>query len=325
MLTFTAAVVSRLAFSPELRPWLGPRYRLLRALPALPGAVWLAGGGVLALGLASVFDSVWHTAFGLDETGWSFPHALLGWGLMLAFGGLLACRLALRPHRPLAGYTRVLLGVLAMGFLTSTLLGPLDHNRTPELLRRVAALPALANEPPFQHTVRIYLRWHIFRTSAFFLPLSAFAAGVALAFVRDLARRPWLLLLATFLFTLLTSGKGNANHVGLAADLRAWAPLPLLPAALAFCSLTALRLSERSAWSAAGLLFGLLVSAIWGAPPLLAIPAAPLMLAGALLGRQIFRVIEAPERTRVLRLLAAVAAAPALTGTLDLFLRMHTA
>ena len=37
------------------------------------------GGGFVVTALAAV-DGIWHTRFGLDETLWSFPHAMLGAG-----------------------------------------------------------------------------------------------------------------------------------------------------------------------------------------------------------------------------------------------------
>lgn len=60
--------------------------RLLR--PCLPAgslhlprsrSIAIAGGGFVVTALAGMFDAIWHTAFGLDETAWPFPHSMLGW------------------------------------------------------------------------------------------------------------------------------------------------------------------------------------------------------------------------------------------------------
>ena len=65
------------------------------------------------LGFAGlVLDNYWHTNFGLDETAWSMPHAMLGWSWFVAMLGFIACRLALRPYRPLRWVTAVALGWL---------------------------------------------------------------------------------------------------------------------------------------------------------------------------------------------------------------------
>ncbi|MGI8550724.1 MAG: hypothetical protein ACR2PL_08045, partial [Dehalococcoidia bacterium] len=105
MVTFTAIAVTRLGLSNRLRPSFGPGFRLPLVAFELPNAVGLAVGGVAVTGLGGFFDLIWHSRFGLDETGWSFPHATLGWGLTLTLRGLIACRLALRSYRPLHWYS----------------------------------------------------------------------------------------------------------------------------------------------------------------------------------------------------------------------------
>src|SRR5713226_2040520 len=81
--TITLAYI---AFTLNLRRWFGAAFRLPPFPFPVPGPIALAG----------VFDGIWHTSFGLDETGWSFPHSMIGWGIFVAFLGNTSCRIALR-------------------------------------------------------------------------------------------------------------------------------------------------------------------------------------------------------------------------------------
>lgn len=72
---FTPAFIS---FSPRIRPWFGPGFHLPLLPFELPGALGLLGGDLATLALAGALDDAWHSNFGLDETLWSTPHALLG-------------------------------------------------------------------------------------------------------------------------------------------------------------------------------------------------------------------------------------------------------
>lgn len=105
--TITLAYI---AFTPGLRRWFGATFRLPIVPFPIPGAIGLAGAGFGVVALAGVFDAIWHSSFGLDETNWSFSHSMLGWGLFIVFsasrcsfsarcsltrsGGSLPCRLA---------------------------------------------------------------------------------------------------------------------------------------------------------------------------------------------------------------------------------------
>lgn len=82
MFTAMAFLIARIVLTPDVRATFGPTMRMPAIGQALPGVLVLACGGMALVGLAGVFDSLWHTAFGLDETAWSVPHALLGWGTM---------------------------------------------------------------------------------------------------------------------------------------------------------------------------------------------------------------------------------------------------
>jgi hypothetical protein len=324
-LALAGFTVWRIVLADELLPRFGPVVRLPLVGVRLPGPLLLAGGGLVAVGAAGAFDSIWHTSFGLDETGWSFPHALLGWGTLLTFLGLVSCRLALARERPLGRLTVPLLELLGLLWTSGVVLGPLDGNRTAELVRRIAALPVLAAEPNFQHTARIYLAWRLDRTGALFLPLAAFAVGAALGLARGLTDRPGTPLVLALLATLFTFSRRRADFFGLADDPRTWLPLPFLPAALAFLAARQLGLRAVWSWALAGVAAGGCVALVWGQSALL-VPLAVLALSlGAAVGAWMARVVRSPDARGVTWLLGATFAVPLFTGCVDLYVRWHTA
>ena len=131
----TILLVAGLTFSPNLRPWFGTAFRMRLFTFPVPGALVITAGGLAMLGFAGlVLDNYWHTNFGLDETAWSMPHAMLGWSWFVATLGFIACRLALRPYRPLRWVTAVALGWLILGFSMTPFLGPLHKTMTPDRL-----------------------------------------------------------------------------------------------------------------------------------------------------------------------------------------------
>src|SRR5437868_7292117 len=107
--TMTLAYIT---FQPELRRWFGEAFRLPPFPFPVPGPIALAGGGFVVTALAGFFDAVWHTAFGLDETAWSFPHSMLGWGIFIAFLGITSCRLAIAKWKPLGIGSSIVFGFL---------------------------------------------------------------------------------------------------------------------------------------------------------------------------------------------------------------------
>jgi hypothetical protein len=298
-------------------------------------------GGFATLGLAGVLDDIWHSTFGLDETGWSTPHSMIGWGLLIVFLGYLAGFIALRLERRLPWYSALVLGYFALTFSLTPLLGPLHGNRSPEALRAIATIPVLAVQPAAQHTFRIYLAWNITHFSPLYLPLSALWAGAALAFVRAMDRRASVFLTVVGGWTLLTlaGDRSSARNLDtfisthtyvvthLAQRPAEWLPLPLIVPAVIAVVLLALRAPRWLAWGTAGLCFGALVYALWppapGVPPL-ALLAAPVMWLGALLGERVFAAVRAPTGALIRWLLLAGITAPLVTGATDLFLRTHT-
>ena len=320
-------VAARLALAPELRACFGPLVRLPLLPVRVPGSIALFGGGFVVILAAGLFDSIWHARFGLDETTWSFPHAMLGWGILLALLGLVSARLALRPRHPLAWPARLLFGLLLLTTPVGIILGPLGNHNTPEVARAIAALPVLAGEPDAQRTYRIYQEWNLTRLHPLFVPLAALASGVGLALVRSLHPRWWFLLTVAVLAAALMVGgeRRAARFFGLEADARTWLPVPYLAAALALVVLRAARLGDRWAWAGGGVAFGLLAARFWGQDPLLILPAALALVVGAHLGARIFDLLERPTARGVTTLVGLLGVGiPATLGVVDLWLRAHT-
>jgi len=113
-----------IAFTPDLRRWFGDAFRLPPFPFPVPGAIALAGGGFVVTGLAGFFAGIWHTAFGLDETLWSFPHSMLGWGLMIAFLGITSCRVALARWKPIGPVSASVFGFLSLSSSIERVPGP---------------------------------------------------------------------------------------------------------------------------------------------------------------------------------------------------------
>ena len=303
--TITLAYI---AFTPDLRRWFGDAFTLPVLPFAVPGPIALAGGGFAITGLAGFFDGIWHTAFGLDETLWSFPHSMLGWGLMIAFLGITSCRLALARWKPIGWGSAIVFGFLLFSSSIERIPGPFMSNISPEVVRLIAAIPVLAAEPAFQHTTRIYLENDITRLSPLFVPLMALGAGLAFGLLRRFDARPLLI-------------------VGLGALLtRTTDFVPLVVPAIVLALRGTGAIGWRS-WALTGFCFGVAAAIIWDRPLTLggAFAAAPLMALGAAIAGRIWQVVERPTRGRVLAFVAlAGIAAPAFTGVVDLALRART-
>jgi hypothetical protein len=303
--TLTLAYI---AFTPELRRWFGETFTLPLIPFAVPGPIALAGGGFAITGLAGFFDGIWHTAFGLDETLWSFPHSMLGWGLMIAFLGITSCRLALAGWKPIGWGSAIVFGFLVFSSSLERVPGPFMNNISPEVVRFIATIPVLAAEPAFQHTTRIYLENDITRLSPLFVPLMGLGAGLAFGLLRCFDPRPLLVIALGALLTRTTD----------------FVPL-IVPAVV-----IALRGSASIGWrwwTLTGLFFGIATAIVWDRPFALggALLAAPLMAIGAEVARRIWQVVERPTRRRVVGFIAlAGIAAPAFTGVVDLALRART-
>jgi hypothetical protein len=215
-------------------------------------------------------------------------------------------------------------GLLGFALLTVSLDlfgGPILRNPPPNALRAIAALPVLANDAAYQHTSRVYLAWNLDRTNPLYLPLIAFGVGFGLRLLRRLTgpRDRWLLAVES-IGLVLAVFEGEA---------RGWGRLllvpPFLPAAAGYAALRLARVCDRWAWLGAG--WGACLASLVFVPSLaLAIACGPLAILGAWLAERILEVVDTPRRQTVVLLSVAVGLAlPAVSGALDLYLRMHTA
>ncbi|GAC1366352.1 MAG: hypothetical protein NVS2B12_21750 [Ktedonobacteraceae bacterium] len=290
------------------------------------------------MGLAGLLDDLWHSSFGLDETGWSTPHAMIGWALLITVLGFVACRLALQRYRSIGWLTALLLSLLVLSFSAEPFMGPFDKNYTPAMVHAVSTIPILALQPAARHTFRIYQAWNLTRTNPLFVLFAAFWAGTVLSLLRGLNRHSGVFLLSTLIWTLLASNRSTAQfllHTHSPA-LASWFPLPLFVAAATLIISLKLGMQEHRAWILTGALFGLLIFLIWGGGSggspltllwslLCILLAAPLMAAGALVGQRIYHVLEFPTRSSAWTLALVLGLQlPALTGILDLCLRRLT-
>jgi hypothetical protein len=327
-LALTAGILARLAGDADLRAHVGAPTMAIPLLGRISPPLFMAVAGLAMVFLAGALDSIWHTLFGLDETGWSLPHAMLGWGLLVTLFGLVSSRFALDERRHPGWFSRAVLALLLVASVTGVLLGPLGSNNSPSVVRAIASLPVLAAEPEAQHTFRIYLDWNITRTGLLFVPLAALASGAALKLGRALIPGALALLAVIVVASLfsLSSELRTARYLGVEDDPQNWLPLPILPALIVFLVSSALRLPERVSWLLGGLSFGVIAASWWGQPGAVALVAAPAMVAGALLGTQLEKAIFSPQPgSAAIVALGAGLAVPGLLGALDLYLRTATA
>ncbi len=326
--TVALALVARLVLTPRLRapfdPDGGPDGA--RAGARVPAGLVLLAGGMGGLVLAAPLDAIWHTRFGLDETPWSLPHAMLGTSLLMIALGVVASRLALTaiPPRP---WTLPLLMLLLL-FGTLTLLGPFG-NASPAAVQAASRQGALATDPAAQRLFEVYLTWNLTRTNPVFVALGAAWAGFAIALTRPFVRRTlvWLAVLLVFGWCVDAGTVGQARQLGLADDPATTAGIPLFWAALAA---VLVRNRPRAAALAAGAVFGLVAYAQWGwrdAPwlGLVALAASPLAgLLGARAGAWTAEAVRRPAASARRLIGAVVLAWPVLTGAVDLALRRAT-
>lgn len=298
--TITLAYI---AFTPGLRRWFGTTFRLPLVPFPIPGAIGLAGAGFGVVALAGMFDAIWHTSFGLDETNWSFPHSMLGWGLFVAFLGITSCRFALHWWRPIGWPSAVVFGFLIAATSADRFAGPLASNLSPEVIQYVARIPVLASEPDFQHTTRIYLAAGIDRSNGLFVPLISLSAGMMLGLLRSFNARWWL----TIGLTALLSGTSTF--------------IPFLVPGIVL-AIGGNRQGSPAVWLLAGAGFAFTTAAIWEGTPGGPLIGVALFILGSLIADAIWGIVAVPTRSGVVKLatLAGIVM-PALTGIVDLILR----
>lgn len=309
--TVTLMVIT---FSPDFRRHFGPAFRLWPFPFPVPGAIAIAGGGFVVTAIAGVFDAIWHTTFGLDETAWSFPHSMLGWGIFVAFVGIVGCRVAIANARPIEWWSAAVFGFLLVASSLERIPGPFLKNVSIGELEVIRRLPVLAVEPPFQHTIRIYEQWDITRLNVLFVPLAAMGAGLGIWLLRRFDSRP-LAIIALTAFVSYTAP---------------WVPY-VVPGAI-----VALGGARAASWrwlAAAGCAFGIATAAISVAiargdilfPVFGVLAAIPALAVGAWLADTVWAIASDPRRRQVFTfVIVAGIGAPAVTGVLDLYLRTHT-
>ncbi len=332
--TLTGFIVVGMVFSGAIRRAFGPAFAVGIVPFRVPGALFILGSGLVLVGFAGlVLDNYWHSNFGLDETSWSFPHAMLGWTILLVVLGFISCRLALRSYKPLRWWSTVGLGTMVLIFTARPILGPLEANRTLETVRSESLIPVFLTQPPTQHAFRIVEEWNLTRTNPMLIVLGALWAGAALAFIRRLDNRAGVLLLIALLWEVSDSARNRAEWLSqygpLSNNPANYLALPILVPAIVLLLLLRVRVAQKWAWLGAGLAFGLMVYSIWHTPNLFAfgltLLAAPMMLVGKFLGEHVYGLVEKPySLSRVAPLLLAAVVAPLVTGLADLWLRSAT-
>jgi hypothetical protein len=186
-----------ITFMPDLRVHFGRAFRLFPFPFLVPGAIAIAGGGFVVTAIAGVFDAIWHTMFGLDETAWSFPHSMLGWGIFVAFVGIVACRIAIADRFPIGWPSAIVFGFLLIAASIERIPGPFLNNISIAELEIIRRIPVLAIEPPFQHTIRIYEAYDITRLNSLFIPLAAAGGGLGIRLLQRFDPRPAVIIALT--------------------------------------------------------------------------------------------------------------------------------
>lgn len=285
----------------------------------------------------SLLDFGWHTWFGLNETSWSFPHALLIWAWLVVLLGYIAGFVSLHREANLPAYASPLLGVLLLGFSAAPLLGPFYHNLSPQTTQAVAALPVLIENTEAQEVFNIYLSKNLDRTHGLAIVLGGFWAGLVLSFLWRLDARSKIFLTVALLWSLIAAA-GDWNSVrwlelnGMNPDSSlSWLPPPILPAALAYILLRPLQGMPQLRWFCVGAVYGWIsFNLFYPAPPtnslVLILSAAAVMtgataILGARLGDDVAAAVDQLKTHQVRRFLGVAIGISLALGFLDLYLR----
>lgn len=327
MVAFTGLTIISIAFSERLRSAFGqPLVTIpLLKLP-LPGPVAFALGGFIEVGAAGFFDMVWHTVFGLDETSFSFPHALLGLGLALLCAGLISCRLALRDHKPVWRITVFVFAFVLVGFADQAVNRISAPNA--QFVQAIGRIPVLAQNADYQHLVRIQMAWHLYRSGNDFLMLLApFASGVGLGLiVVILKNNRKQLLLYVLLITLITAYAAAKPYLNspIIGDLRLWLPWPIFSAVVTYVVAKKLSVTENWSWALAGGVYALFVSIVYLVSPWLAFLAMPVMVGGVAAGKYIMEQMEKASLKGLIIVFGLGTLMIVIFGVFDLIMRTST-
>jgi hypothetical protein len=325
----TVAVASlmgmMLLFTEKYRVAFGRSFRVSFLPFPVPGALFITGSALGLLGLAgAVFDNIWHTAFGLNETPWSFPHAMLGTSLLLLGLGFLSSRLNM-ADKPVPTSTTVLLGFLIVLMSMSVFTGPLTDNRTLESLEfYYTFIPTLASQESAQSVYRLFEQFNLTRSHPMLLFLAPLWLGAAFAFLRGLDKRIWVLVVIMLWVWITDYGDRDfGEQIAGFTDERNWQALPILLPTLLFALVV--RWRERVAYVLAGFVFMLMIWGIWKAEQsawVIALLSPLAVLIGRRIGQIGYDIVANPVSFRaVLPLISFTVLVPLTTGVVDLWLR----
>lgn len=316
--------------NPRLRRDFGVGFRVFLFPYSVPGALVILGGSIVLLGFAGlVLDNFWHTWFGLNETSWSFPHAMIGWALLLMILGFAASRMALGEMN---GVWKFFLAWLIVIMLSGMSMGPYGRNHSPEMVFAESQIPVFVSQAETRHLYKIYLEQNLTRTNPMLLILAPLGAAAGLAFTRRLSPKPWLMLGVALLISV-SGDRATAERLveyapGLLDEPANYAPLPLIWLAGIYALFRAGRRSERLSWAMGGLVYGLMLHWTYGTQPGMEIltPLSALSaVAGAALGNWIYQWVAYPSTWRtVLPLMLLGVIVPLITGLVDLWWRLNT-
>jgi len=293
----------------------------------IPASLFVFIGGAFTIMFAGLIDDFWHTNIGLDETLWSTPHSMLGFGFFLLILGLIVGVRKLSDHKPKA---RLLPYFLAFLLLSSSavLMGPLGKSNTPENVQAIASIPVLKESPDAQHAFRISLKWNLTHTNPIFILLGAFWLGIMFCMIRKFFPSMWILIITSLIVTLISSNRKVAEVFGIADNPQTWLPLPIFPAALVLAVCLYFGFSERWSWVLTGFVFNLIIWLIWvqtGLGILFVLIGIFLVLLGVRVGKTLSeKLMDLNVRSAWIITLIIGFGIPLFTGIIDLILRSLT-
>ena len=322
----SAVLVNQTLLSRRWRGQLGPGFRIPVLPFEVPGSLFILGAGLVMLGFAGlVLDNIWHTLFGLSETGWSFPHAMIGWALIITILGYTSTWLA---SGGMHWFWKLLIGWLVLIMVGGVIMGPIGKFQTNDVALAYSRIPVNLSQEATRTLFDVYLTHNLNRTNPFILLLAPLGAAAGLAFTRRLSGSAVVFLVVA----LLASGddQGSLQNVsgyvsGLLDNPINYAGLPVLTLAGVYLVLEKVRVHRSFAWAIGGLAFGLVLLARYGIEP--AIPgfvllSAPMAYVGASLGDEAYHIVHEPLSWQVIApLIGAGVAFPLVTGMIDLALR----
>jgi hypothetical protein len=317
------------ARSPALRTWFGEAFRFPFVGTPLPGPIVLVASGVVVTLFGGLLDDLWHSTYGLDETRWSLPHAMIAWGAYLVVLGLFSCRLAMRRQRAISHLGWLLWGVVLFGFSLAVVLGPLFLSTTAESMNIISHLPGFQS-PATQHYFRLVAHLGLYRTHVLFPALVGLWAGLNLGMLDRLKVKERTVFEVTVAVTAVAMLLGllTALYVGTLGSVATWLPPPIFVAAGFSILLQRRSPNVWPAYAVAGAALGVATRVIYGTEAgalLLSLSAAVTLPLGAAAGRRLAAVLEQPRPAALAKTVPLVGLLlPVALGVFDIVLRSAT-